>query len=94
MAISLKNHDDRIKVLENKISSGSGIITGVRWTDTTRTKHSESNSQRVSELVDGGLLTAAAYGEGPNYTQQLLRKLEIQINGVWQVVNYTRKTNQ
>ena len=67
-------------------------ITGIRWSSPIRTKHAESNNSKVSELVDGGVITTSAYGEGPNYTQIYERKLEVMINGVWQTVTYSRKT--
>lgn len=41
--------------------------------------------------MDGGVVTASAYGEGPNYTQIYERKLEVMVNGVWQTVTYSRK---
>lgn len=80
----------RIEELERKIST-DGPITDLRWSDTTRTKYYESNDQLLNELLEGGVLTAAGYGEGPNYTQQFLRKLEVKRNGVWTPLTYTPK---
>ena len=81
------SNNDLLSKLQNL-----STITGIRWSSPIRTKHAESNNSKVSELVDGGVITASAYGEGPNYTQIYERKLEVMINGVWQTVTYSRKT--
>lgn len=89
-SITLDELLKRVEELEKKLTD-SGPITDIRWSDGVRDKFYETNDQLCNELLAGGVLTGAGYGEGPNYTQQWLRKLEVKRNGTWETLTYTPK---
>lgn len=89
MAISLNNHETRIKALEDKFGSG-GVITGIRWsTSPVKIKQGENNNAQVWEKGSGYVVTAVTYGEGSNICVSQNRILQVNIGGTWTNIGYS-----
>ena len=88
MAISLKDHEDRITALENKI--GEGTIQGIRWSSARyKVVQGENNNSQVWEKGAGYVVTAVTYGEGPNTCPSQNRILQVNIGGTWTDITYS-----